>query len=37
MTTRRDFLKTGVGAADGIVFCGCGLGRTAAKLFNVQV
>ena len=25
MTTRRDFLKTGVGAAAGIVFCGCGL------------
>ena len=25
MTTRRDFLKTGVGATAGIVFCGCGL------------
>ena len=25
MTTRRDFLKTGVCAAAGIVFCGCGL------------
>src|SRR6202012_3072721 len=25
MTTRRDFLKTGVGAAAGIAFCGCGL------------
>ena len=25
MTTRRDFLKSGVGAAAGIVFCGCGL------------
>jgi len=24
MTTRRDFLKTGVGAAAGIVFCSCG-------------
>jgi hypothetical protein len=49
MTTRRDFLKAGVGAAAGIVFCSCGLqqaaraqqkadilGRTAAKLFNVQ-
>jgi predicted TIM-barrel fold metal-dependent hydrolase len=29
MTTRRDFLKTGVGAAAGIVFCGCGLLRPA--------
>jgi len=25
MTTRRDFLKTGVGAAAGIAFCSCGL------------
>jgi aminocarboxymuconate-semialdehyde decarboxylase len=25
VTTRRDFLKTGAGAAAGIVFCGCGL------------
>ena len=25
MTTRRDFLKTGVGAAAGLAFCGCGL------------
>jgi aminocarboxymuconate-semialdehyde decarboxylase len=25
MATRRDFLKTGVGAAAGIVFCSCGL------------
>src|SRR6202012_1542379 len=30
MTTRRDFLKTGVGAAAGIVFCGCGLMRRAS-------
>jgi predicted TIM-barrel fold metal-dependent hydrolase len=29
MTTRRDFLKTGVGAAAGIVFCGCGLQQAA--------
>src|ERR1700744_4983147 len=29
MTTRRDFLKTGVGAAAGIVFCSCGLQQTA--------
>jgi aminocarboxymuconate-semialdehyde decarboxylase len=25
MTTRRDFLKTGIGAAAGIAFCSCGL------------
>jgi predicted TIM-barrel fold metal-dependent hydrolase len=25
MTSRRDFLKTGVGAAAGLVFCGCGM------------
>ena len=25
MTTRRDFLKTGVGAAAGVAFCSCGL------------
>lgn len=25
MTTRRDFLKSGVGAAAGLVFCGCGM------------
>src|ERR1700760_1251678 len=25
MTTRRDFLKAGVGAAAGIAFCSCGL------------
>src|ERR1700761_2666374 len=30
MTTRRDFLKTGVGAAAGIVFCGCGLMHRAS-------
>src|SRR5262249_32427812 len=30
MTTRRDFLKTGVGAAAGIVFCSCGLQRSAS-------
>jgi aminocarboxymuconate-semialdehyde decarboxylase len=29
MTTRRDFLKTGVGAAAGIAFCGCGLMASA--------
>ena len=29
MTTRRDFLKTGVGAAAGIVFCSCGLQQAA--------
>ena len=29
MTTRRDFLKTGVGAAAGIAFCGCGLLQSA--------
>ena len=29
MTTRRDFLKTGVGAAAGIVFCGCGMPHRA--------
>ena len=29
MTTRRDFLKTGVGAAAGIVFCSCGLQQSA--------
>ena len=29
MTTRRDFLKTGVGAAAGLVFCGCGLPHRA--------
>jgi aminocarboxymuconate-semialdehyde decarboxylase len=29
MTTRRDFLKTGVGAAAGIVFCSCGLQESA--------
>jgi aminocarboxymuconate-semialdehyde decarboxylase len=29
MTTRRDFLKTGVGTAAGIVFCGCGLTHRA--------
>ena len=30
MTTRRDFLKTGVGAAAGIVFCGCGMPHRAS-------
>ena len=25
MTTRRDFLKTGVAAAAGVVFCSCGM------------
>src|ERR1700751_611069 len=29
MTTRRDFLKTGVGAATGIAFCGCSLLQSA--------
>jgi predicted TIM-barrel fold metal-dependent hydrolase len=29
MTTRRDFLKTGVGAAAGIAFCSCGLLQSA--------
>src|SRR5689334_24995049 len=29
MTTRRDFLKTGVGAAAGIMFCSCGLQQAA--------
>jgi aminocarboxymuconate-semialdehyde decarboxylase len=29
MTTRRDFLRTGVGAAAGIVFCSCGLQQAA--------
>src|SRR5262249_26799119 len=29
MTTRRDFLKTGVGATVGIVFCSCGLMQRA--------
>jgi len=29
MTTRRDFLKTGVGAAAGIIFCDCGLPHRA--------
>jgi hypothetical protein len=30
MTTRRDFLKTGMAAAaTGIFFCGCGLLRSA--------
>lgn len=29
MTTRRDFLKTGVGVAAGIVFCSCGLLQSA--------
>jgi aminocarboxymuconate-semialdehyde decarboxylase len=29
MTTRRDFLKTGVAAATGLVFCSCGLMRGA--------
>jgi aminocarboxymuconate-semialdehyde decarboxylase len=29
MTTRRDFLKTGVGTAAGIVFCSCGLQQSA--------
>src|ERR1700753_2370168 len=29
MTTRRDFLKTGVGAAAAIVFCSCGLQQVA--------
>src|SRR5215470_14833859 len=31
MTTRRDFLKTGVGAAAGIVFCSCGLMQRAGS------
>jgi predicted TIM-barrel fold metal-dependent hydrolase len=29
MTTRRDFLKTGAGAAAGIAFCNCGLLQSA--------
>jgi predicted TIM-barrel fold metal-dependent hydrolase len=29
MTTRRQFLRTGAAAATGIVFCGCGLLRSA--------
>ena len=29
MTTRRDFLKTGLGATVGIVFCSCGLMQRA--------
>src|SRR5947209_12534072 len=29
MTTRRDFLRTGVGAAAGVVFCSCGLQQSA--------
>jgi predicted TIM-barrel fold metal-dependent hydrolase len=29
MTTRRDFLKAGVGAAAGIAFCSCGLLQSA--------
>jgi aminocarboxymuconate-semialdehyde decarboxylase len=29
MTTRRDFLKTGVGAAASVVFCSCGLLHSA--------
>ncbi len=30
VTTRRDFLKTGVGAAAGLVFCGCGMVHRAS-------
>ena len=30
MTTRRDFLKSGVGAAAGLVFCGCGMVHRAS-------
>src|SRR5262249_53958501 len=29
MTTRRNFLKTGIGVAAGIVFCSCGLMQRA--------